>query len=103
MKKSKEIIIGKIDNMEKELLFKKKRVDREPVVPGSFHIDFKVVGVGRIRSKFRKQGIPAIKSIGKRKGFEYHLARFVHHGSDMVIFTDINANKKHRATSEERF
>ena len=72
-------------------------------MPGSFHADFKVVGVGRIRSKFRKQGIPAIKSIGKRKGFEYYLTSFIHHGSDMVIFTDINANKKHTATSEERF
>ncbi len=103
MKKSKEIIIGKIDNMEKELLFKKKRVDREPVVPGSFHTDFKVVGAGRIRSEFGKEGMSAVRGIRKGKSLKYHFAGFIHHGSDMVIFTDINANKKHRATSEERF
>ncbi len=103
MKKSKEIIIGKIDNMEKELLFKKKRVDREPVVPGSFHTDFKVVGAGRIRSEFGKEGMSAVRGIGKGKSLKYHLSRIIHHGSDMVIFTDINANKKHKATSEERF
>ncbi len=37
------------------------------------------------------------------ESLKYHLARFIHHGSDMVIFTDINANKKHRATSKEKF
>lgn len=28
------------------------------------------------------------------ESLKYHLARFIHHGSDMVIFTNINANKK---------
>ncbi len=37
------------------------------------------------------------------ESLKYHLARFIHHGSDMVIFTNINANKKHTATSKEKF
>ena len=80
--------------MEKELLFKKKRVDRELVVAGNFHADLKIGGGWRIRNKFRKQRISAIRSIGKGKSFEYYFSSIVHHRSNMIIFTNVNANKK---------
>ena len=95
--------LDRIDDMEKELLFKKERVDREPVVPGSFHTDFKVVGAGRIRSEFGKEGMSAVRGIGKGKSLKYHLSRFIHHGSDMVIFTDINANKNIKPPQKKNF
>lgn len=34
--------LDRIDDMQKEVLFKKKRVNRELIVPGSFHTNFKV-------------------------------------------------------------
>lgn len=61
----------------------------------SLHTNFKIGRIRRIRGKFGKQGIPAISSIRERECFKYNFTVFIHHGSNMIIFTNIDTNKQH--------